>query len=105
MSGPSSTCHSWTAGGSSTTLSRFVARDSSSDVPSSSVKNTAGEEHGAHSAPLKAHSNVEPGWFDVKVKIAVSLSLNTPGVDVSVVTGGGTTSNSMTTGVGSALSA
>src|SRR5688572_11779987 len=78
VSGPSSTCHSWTAG-SPTTPSGFVARTSSSYVPFSSVKNTAGEVHGAHSAPLKAHSNVEPGWSATNSKAAVSLSLNASG--------------------------
>src|SRR5688572_513233 len=79
VSGPSSTSHSYTAGGSSITPSGFVARTSSSYVPFSRVKNTCGEVHDAHSAPLKAHSNVEPGWLDMNVKRAVSASLNAGG--------------------------
>src|SRR5918992_1319946 len=87
------------------TPSGFVARTSSSYVPFSRVKKTAGEEHGAHSAPSKAHSNVEPGWFASNVKIAFSWSLNAGGFDVNVVTGGATTSTMISIGVGSALSA
>jgi hypothetical protein len=74
-------------------------------VPFSTVKKTSGEEHGAHSAPLKEHSNVESGWLASNVKSAVSLSLNAGGVDRNLVTGGGTTSNTISSGVGSALSA
>src|SRR5918992_3416277 len=87
------------------TPSGFVARTSSSYVPFSRVKKTCGEEHGAHSAPLKAHSNVEPSWLEVNVKTAVSASLNAGGVNVNVVTGGGTTSKLISIGVGSAFSA
>jgi hypothetical protein len=54
---------------------------------------------------LKAHSNVESGWFASNVKTAVSLSLNAGGVDVKVVTGGAITSNAISIGLGSTLRA
>ena len=58
-----------------------MARTWNSCVPSSTVKNTAGETHGAHSAPLKEHSNVEPGWSATNEKTAVSLFEKNGGFD------------------------
>ena len=57
VSGPSSMTHSYSAGGSSTTSSGFVARTSNSCVPLSSGPQTAcGEVQGRKSAPSSAHS-------------------------------------------------
>src|SRR5688500_14758397 len=102
-SGPSSTCHSWMAGGSSTTPSGFVARTANSYMPFTSVKYTAGELHGAHSATLNERLNVVKGWSAVKMTLAASLSRKTPGVDASVVTSAGTTANAISAGLSSTL--
>src|SRR5262249_18187600 len=56
-------------------------------LPSARLEYACGLVHAANAAPSRAHSNVAPIGFDVKVKLALVLAVGDVGDDVIVVSG------------------